>query len=387
MSTEKIDNSNLSILKEIFYILKSQGEESIIPLLKSSDSIKEYKRFLSDKKISPLDKITTIKTLYNLFNQNKILIPFFVKKYNNINNNANFFLPLIDLYLNDLIEKEDRKFLEDLIILINSNVSLNKSTLEIIYQKLSKYYRNEGKIILNKQLLIRYLNLLKIFYKDNSLIEVTRISDLSGSENNSNTNSVDFTSTNNVGSINRTSCSNNSSNNASVSLERNSSLFEKEKEINNYIYFNGFGSNLSLRKNYCINSNMITNINTNYFTNFPSLENGLSFIFWINLNQNSIKNYYEIHNTKQNRICLINLIFLENKIMLLFLESRSLQIVIDDMESELIDISHIFQYDKWNFFSFIIEKNSFKIYVNNNKFIYNNSHNNNESNNFITLLK
>jgi hypothetical protein len=103
-------------------------------------------------------------------------------------------------------------FLKKFLLLLNTHVSFSKLSLELIYQKLSKYYRNKGKKKLTESLLIRYLHLLQIFYKDPS-----------STANNEN----------------------------------------EEKQINNYIYFNGHESKLS----FILKNN----------SSFPSLDNGCSF--------------------------------------------------------------------------------------------------------------
>ena len=68
--------------------------------------------------------------------------------------------------------EENLKFLEEFLNLLNSHISISKLSLEYIYQKLGVYYRNEeGKNKLTEPLLIRYLHLLQIFYKDTTIIE------------------------------------------------------------------------------------------------------------------------------------------------------------------------------------------------------------------------
>ena len=95
--------------------------------------------------------------------------------------------------------------------------------LEYIYQKLSKYYRNKGNKKLTESLLIRYFNLLQIFYKDNSIVK-NDIEDIFSQR--------------------------------------------EEKQILNYIYLNGIGRGIFYNLNY--NS-------WNHKACFPSIENGCTF--------------------------------------------------------------------------------------------------------------
>ena len=221
--SENIEKDYNYILKEIFNFSSTDPLE-IYPIVKNSNNICKLKTYMENTKIDNISKLTLLKKLKELFILNKNLIPFFTTKYNS--NTSNFFFPIINLYLSEDTNEEDIKFLESFLYLLNSHVSVLKLSLEFIYQKMSKYYGNKGNKKLTESLLIRYLHLLQIFYKDPTNIE-------------------------------------------NIEEEQPQSQFE-EKELNNYIYLNGYGSHLSFSLNY--NS-------SNYNACFPSLENGCSFFF------------------------------------------------------------------------------------------------------------
>ena len=145
-----------------------------------------------------------------------------------------------------------------------NNVSIPKFLLEYIYQKIAVYlrYNSNNDIInkLNQNIFMRYLNLLEIFY----------------------TNSLD----NNINKIYNDSYENEIENKINDYIET-----DQKKDARNYIYFNGYNSKMTILLNRCSN-----NINCD----FPTLEIGCSFVFWINLDKNIIKDYYNINNEKNN---------------------------------------------------------------------------------------
>ena len=300
---------DLSILKEIFYF-SAKNPLEIYPIVQKSDNICKLKSYMENKNIDNKNKLSILKKIKNLFLINHNLIPFFTKKYKT--NSSTFFSPIIDLFLSEDIKEKDLSFLEEFLILLNSNISISKLSLEFIYQKFSKYYRNKGKTRLTESLLIRYLHLLQIFYKDNSIIE----------------------------------------NNVEEEIST-----QEEKKLRNYIYLNGYGSGILFNLNY--NS-------TNCKTLFPSLENGCSFFFWINLNDELLKIYRNIYPNIEINLIKINIG--GKQIMLLLKETKYLQIKIEEAKSNNIDLSSVFQFNKWNKICFIIgkaEKNSsIKLYIN-----------------------
>ena len=298
----------ISLLKEIFYFSDKNPLE-IYPIVKESDNICKFKLYMENKNIDNIKKLSLLKHIKTFFLSNQNLIPFFTTKYNS--NSSNFYSPIINLFLSEDIKDDNLKFLEEFLILLNSHISIPKLSLEYIYQKLSNYYRNKGNKILTESLLIRYLNLLQIFYKDNSIVE------------------------NNIEDI---------------------YLQQEEKQILNYIYLNGIGSSIFYNLNY--NS-------LNHKVCFPSIENGCSFFFWINLDDKLLKIYRKLNPNIE--ISLIRINIGEKKIKLILKETRYLQIVINDAESNNIDLSSIFQFNKWNKICFVIgksDKSYIKLYIN-----------------------
>ena len=307
--SENENNEYLSILKEIFHF-SSENPSEIYPIVQNPDKISEFKSYMENKNIGNLSKLSLLKQLKSFFLFNKILIPFFIEKCNT--NTSNFYSPIINLYLDEDIDKENLKFLEDFLFLLNSHISIPRLSLELIYQKLSEYYRNKGKNKLTESLLIRYLHLLQIFYKDISIKD---------------------------------------------NIEEEISSQQEEKQLKNYIYLNGYGSGL----NFTLNLN-----SSNYNASFPTLENGCSFFFWINLNEKLLQIYTKIY--PKIEICLIKINIAAKQIKLLLKEGKHLQIVIDESESNIIDLSSTFQFNNWNNICLVFEKpekNKIKLIINN----------------------
>ena len=99
---------------------------------------------------------------------------------------------------------------------------------------------------------------------------------------------------------------------------------EKTKEIKNYLYFNGSNSKITLFVNE--NSN---NLNCD----FPTLQFGCSFAFWINLEENVIKDYYSVNNDKNSNkiMTLVRLMFCQIQIIVQLINVNNLLIIIDDI--------------------------------------------------------
>ena len=322
MSKEQKDY--IYILKEIFNCPNENSLE-IYPIIKNSDNFQKFKIYMKDKNVINSNKVLLLKKLKNLFDNNDILIPFFVNNF--YKKSSYFFYPIINLYLSDDIDEENMKFLDEFLFLINSYIPLNKSIFEFIYQKLSKYFGNRSKIKINEAKLLRYLRLLKIFYKDTTKSENIQIE-----ENNNNNNQI---------------------------IEER----EKQIKIKNYIYFNGINSGLTFKENTEPNNGFII---------FPSLEKGISFAFWIKINEQILNNYYKIY--QDISINLIVIIIGENKIKLELKQNKFLILIINDVESNNVDISSNYKKDDWNIFCFVFnpqEKNSNKIFINNTSYLFN----------------
>ena len=306
---ENEEKDFIPLLKEIFHFSK-KDPLNIYPIVKNSDKIVDLKTYMESKDNNNKKKLFILDKLKNFFLLNKGLIPFFIEKYKSIS--SNFYYPIIDLYLSEDMTEENLKFLEEFLNLLNSHISISKLSLEYIYQKLGVYYRNEGgKNKLTEPLLIRYLHLLQIFYKDTTIIENNQEEILSSQD---------------------------------------------EKELQNYIYLNGYGSEIMLSLN--LNS-------LNYNASFPTLENGCSFFFWINLSDKLLEIYRKIY--PKIEISLITINIGTNKFKLILKETKYLQIIINESESNSIDLSSAFQFNKWNNICLVIgksDKNSIKLYIN-----------------------
>ena len=302
------NNEIISILKDILYEMPNKANE-FLPIIKDSNNIVKIISFLltynnAEEDYINLD-INLLAILKDFFKLNNNLIPLFMK--NSISSyNTTFYECLIYLYLNEKINNNNRQTLEELLGFININYSLSKNYLEFIYQNLSKYFTNEAKVKLTDKLLLRYLNLLNHLYTDTS-------------------------------------------------------MYNKNKQIKNFIYFNGYNSglNLKLNKSSC-------NLNTD----FPTLEKGCSFAFWINLDRKLIEKYFKVLPDKEY-INLIKLNIGGQIISLKLINPDNIIISNEENISNKIEISKIFKYNEWNNIIFIIEasndrKLSTKLFINKN---------------------
>ena len=301
--TNKLDKPDF--FAKIFNIEKPKNTP--LPELICSKEIPSLIKFLQDEKQSIIEKLNILSTLKNLFKSNFNLIPAFMCKYLD-NSKIYFFLePLIDLYLNPKTQKEQISILEDLLKLILDQVSISKTSLEYIYQKLAKYFTNIENEILKEDIFLRYLNLLNIFYTDGHSLTVK-----------------------------------------------------------NYIFFNGHDSNLSLSLNH-----NTTNCNADY----PTLENGCSFVFWFYMNKNLVTDYYKRNPNNKFNFVVINIA--GHVIKLILNDLGSVKVMADDTGSNIINIKTSLKFDAWNNLIFVINPKSafnltFDIYVNgqnNNSFL------------------
>ena len=335
------NNNRVFLLTNIFHCIPNLPNR-LLPLVSSPNDINTFFSFLNYNNENTEENSTdenfqnTIKTkiellnfLMSLFKMNNNLIFLFINKCKS--NIKTFFDPLIDIYLNEYTINENKIIIEELLQLLIKNVSIQKNVLEYIYQKLSIYFRKDAKIKLTETLLLKYLNLLDIFY----------------------------------------TCSltdNNIPNNENIN---NYNDIEKTKEIKNFIYLNGNNNKLSL-----ILNNSSTNINTDY----PTLEHGFSFTFWLNLDEKLIESFLVIHKNDGLVINLINIIYGGHQIRLQLISIDYLILIIDDnIKSNLINFTTQFKYGEWNSFYFIlyprkagssslVKTTSYKLYINNNMF-------------------
>ena len=306
-SNNEINEVN-SLLKEIFY--KSSLENKFLPIIKISDNIRKVIPFLIDfntnKEEDIKQNINLISILKDFFNLNNNLIPLFMK-ISNLSNDMTFYECLVKLYLNVNVNESQKQILEEFIKTININYSLSKDIFDYIYQQLSKYFKNNAKEKLTDKLFSRYLNLLSYLYTDISIYK------------------------------------------------------KNKKQIKNYIYFNGINSGLSfiLNKSSC-----------NPNTDFPTLEKGCTFVFWINLDKKLIEEYFKILPEK-TFISFIKINIGGQVISLKLIDPDNIVISAQDSITNNTEITSLFNYNEWNNIIFIIEpskgkKLTTKIYLNNN---------------------
>ena len=319
----------LSYHSDIFHFKQGKSNK-ILPIIKNTFKIRNLISFLKSKKNIIDNKLEIISKLFFLFQSNISLIPFFLRecKKNNLNL---LYESIFDIYLYEDIKRENEEFLEKLIKLIITNTTLPKAAPDYLYQKLSRFFKIENCFELNEKLFMKYLNLLHLCYKDNSI-------------------------------DNEENISNDIKPQPPAGFEE-IGVVKKNKEIKNYMYFSGINSSLTLN----INKNSSSAI-----TDFPNLENGLSFVFWINLDKNVLTEYYNIYNNENNpfQIDLITLNISEHKIKFILKENKYFQLIVDKTESNLMDINSIFFFGEWVNVCFIINKKvlmnpaTIKIYIN-----------------------
>ena len=309
MSIKLIYNEQLmNLLNSIFPASPTEKDE-FLPIIKDMKNLPNIIQFVNldrNIKINLDNIISLIYFLKNLFCENSDLIPVFTQ--NCFKNDKTFLNCLIDLYLDKRIEKQSLIMIEDLIQNINFNVSISKKILKYIYQKLNYYFNiNQKRIevytqILTESILLRYLKLLNIFYTDIK------------SQNN---------------------------------LEDKTSKSINDKIIRNYFYFNGINSGISIQLNKSSNNLNISS---------PSLYDGCTIIFYVNPDQELLNNYFE-HVIPQNKcnVTLIKLLVGTHLLALELKDSKNMSIVIDEDESDKIDISKVFQYNSWNTIMLLIE--------------------------------
>ena len=318
-----------SLFNEIFIESKSTPNK-YIPIIKSSDKIPEIITFLNDNKKQIKEKINILSSLITLFKENNNLISFFIDKCTL--NGSNLFESLISLYLEEKVSDKDLQIIEEISKIIISNVTIPKSALEFIYQRLSQFFTKEGKNnnkeILNENRFIKYLKLLKLFYGEEVPKDLGQ-TDINTLENN------------------------NDNKNDTISKDK----------IKNYIYFNGKDSMLNFKLN-----KSSKNINSD----FPTLEYGFSFMFWMNIKNELLEKY--IKSFPSNNITLVNMHIVGHKIQLILKNINILQIILDEKEIGNCELTKTkYNYNDWNFICFYLTQKirgkspSIKLIINDNK--------------------
>ena len=313
----EFNNGNeISNLFGIFHSKASQSNK-IIPIIKDPYKIKDLISFLKSTEYDIYEKFELILKLYHLFNSNIILIPFFIKncKRNNLNL---LYESIFDIYLSEQIQRDKEEYLEKFLKLLMTNASLPKASPEYLCQNMSIFFNSDNKQVLNEELFMKYLNLLHLCYKDNSI-----------NEENSKIKSNELDDFQDI------------------------EINEKNNSIKNYIYFSGINSSLTLK----LNTNSASPI-----VDFPNLENGISLVFWVNIDKEILSEYNTIYsaeirnNSNPFQIDLVTLNIAEHKIKFILKGNNYFQIILDKIESNLMDISSVFNFGQWVNVCFIISK-------------------------------
>ena len=317
MSEDDSDKQIMEILNSIF----SSIDGKLLPIIKISEKLSSIIEYLSQES-NPLDKKVKLLSILNLiFQENKSLIHYFITKCKT--ENLNLLECIINTYLIEALENDNKTVVENLLNLIVENSTITKSLFEFIYQKLSLFFIDDKTNKINENYLLKTFKLLQIFYQD---ISVPNESSESTKEK-------------------ITNDSNDISKYVVINQDKKIVKKDETKEVNNYIYLNGKGSFLSLT----LNKNSI-NVNSN----FPTLEYGTSFLFWVYLDKDLTNYFFEVN--KNLKINLITINIGKHQIKLLFNSIKSLKFIVDELVSNDIDITNKFAYNTWNNICFLIEK-------------------------------
>ena len=335
----KYNQELIKLLNSIFYTARDD-EEDFLPVIKESKNIPKIiellSKCLSDNQIDVNNSISAVYFLTSLFGQNSHLVPIFMEKC--IISRRNIYECLIFLFLNEKISGADQKLIEDFILTVTTYAAIPKNAIEYAYERLSLYFTEQSKIKLTNDLFSRYLKLLNLFYTDKNNLP---------SENEKEEKKEEKEKKEKKENINSP---------IEEKVEK-----EKSKPTFNYIYFSGLKSSMTISLNK--NSN-------NPNADFPNLDNGLSIAFWVKFEVELLKIYYELlpQNTEVN---LIKIKIGQHYIRLKLQDRRSLGLCIDNMPSNVIDISQIVKFREWSSVVFTIEpkpnkkKGSIKILINN----------------------
>ena len=117
---------------------------------------------------------------------------------------------------------------------------------------------------------------------------------------------------------------------------------KSDKHIKNYFYFNG--------KNSLLNFNVNKN-SKNLNSDFPTLECGFTFIFWLYLQKDLLQYFFTYF--PSTIIRLININIIGHNIQLILKNINSIVISLDKKEVEKINLTNTkFKFDDWNFICF-----------------------------------
>ena len=308
-----------SLLNDIF-IKSNENKKVILPILLSSNKIPNIISFLNDNKNKLKEKIDFLSKLITLFKENNNLIPCIMDKC--ISKRTNLFEPLIKLYLDEKIQNDDLTKIEEIIKILIINVTTPKLTLEYIYQRLSKYFtkevENENKEKLTEELFIKYLKILKLFYGEEIPYDLDQ-------------------------NANRSYSITKKEHSSTLTIKNKCETIPNYK-IKNYIYFNGKNSKLDFK---------INNYSKNVNSDFPTLEYGFTFMFWIYIKKEILDNYFK--HLPGIEITLVNIHIVDHKIKLVLKGIDTLEIIFDEKEIGNCQLSKSkFKFDRWNYICFYL---------------------------------
>ena len=149
-------NELSNCLLTIFHV-SSKNNKKFVPILKMIKDVKNIPSYILSIEKSYDEKIILIKNLYSLFQENPSLINLFNRECKYCK--ETFMESIIKLYLENIEEQED---IFNFIKLCYENILVDKNTIDIIYQNLSKYFYNDAKIKLNEKYFLKHINLLNI---------------------------------------------------------------------------------------------------------------------------------------------------------------------------------------------------------------------------------
>ena len=298
-------NQSLIVLQKIFNSLNNK----IVPIINKTEELYSIINYLIDDSQEINNKFQIIFYLTLIFRENKALIHYFISKCKS--ENINLLECIINLYLKENLDEQNKKIIWFLFNLIIENSAVPKSIYEFIYQKMSYFYIDDNMSKITEEFLVKIFKLLQILYKDSSQL----------SENNDIIKGIK----NEVVLVNN--------------------YKKKEKDISNYIYFNGKGSSISLT----LNRNSV-NVNSQ----FPTIENGCSILFWANVDKQLTEHYFNIN--KNIAVNLVTIIISGHQIRLIYDNVNCVKLIVDEISSAQINITNKFVFDNWNIVCLNIEK-------------------------------
>ena len=160
MSEDDSDKQIMEILNSIF----SSIDGKLLPIIKISEKLSSIIEYLSQES-NPLDKKVKLLSILNLiFQENKSLIHYFITKCKT--ENLNLLECIINTYLIEALENDNKTVVENLLNLIVENSTITKSLFEFIYQKLSLFFIDDKTNKINENYLLKTFKLLQIFYRN-----------------------------------------------------------------------------------------------------------------------------------------------------------------------------------------------------------------------------